>query len=239
MKYHRLLIIVSILFVSGLTQASFAQEYEDPDMHLKIAMKHHGSGVERVGERLLFSYSSEEPTRRVGIAFQHENFREVHPFRRNAHGVFVLPYTPPASAGRIVYRLIVDGLWISDPRNPQTIDLAGGLECSVFQLPQQSPKKAEATRATSSEERRVTFRFQSPQDGYIAVAGNFNHWDPFMHNLSKQASSEDIYSLSLSLPPGTYYYYFVVNGQRVPDPHNPRIARTKEGKIVSVIEVQG
>ena len=207
------------------------------NMHLAVEMKRHAEAPEIVDEQVVFSYQSSEPTRRVGIAFEHENFRTVHPFIRNRHKVFVLSYPIPPEQETLVYRLVVDGIWQADPRNRNTIQLPGGHACSVFQLPRE--EETGKKRSTSVEENRVVFRYPAETDGQVTVAGNFNHWDPFMHRLSKDSSRSDAYSLSISLPPGTYYYYFVVNGRRVLDPRNPRTMRSNDGHRVSVIELRG
>lgn len=231
-----LILTVSILFVAGMTQAAFSQTFESIDMHLKLQMQERGQAPEYMQGQVFFSYSEQQPVRRVGVAFQHEDFRRVHPFMRNEHNTFVLNYTPPEDAERLVYRLVVDGLWMADPENPQRVTLQGDVSASVLELPATAQKQQPAK--TETQQGKVTFRLAAEQAGRVAVAGSFNQWDPFMHTLRPTSPQDNHYSISLDLPRGTHYYYFVVDGRRMPDPHNPRMLRTREGSYVSVLRVE-
>lgn len=239
MRHITRVITVSILCLFISTQGISAQKFETMDMHLAIELKSRATGPEMVNERVLFSFSSRQPARLVGIAFLHEEFKQVHPFLHNSEGVFVLPYTPPSSATELVYRLVVDGIWMKDPRNERTVILNGGIPCSVYELPAAPRQEQGKTLSTISEDGRVTFRYPADHARSVTVAGDFNHWDPYMYSLSRDPSGSGFYSLSLPLPSGTYHYYFVVDGRRVTDPANPQLTRKNDGSIVSVLNVQG
>ena len=232
-----LMFTVSILFVAGMTQAAFSQSVNLVDMHLKLQMQKKGEAPEFMKDQVFFSYSEPGPVRRVGIAFQHENFNTVHPFLRNEYNTFVLNYDPPEDADRLVYRLVVDGLWIPDPNNQRRVHLPGDITASLFELLEKP--RAPHNAVTETRNGQVVFRFADEEAGRIAVAGSFNHWDPFMHQLRPESPQANRYSLSLDLPRGTHYYYFVVDGQRVPDPHNPKMMKTGDGTYVSVLHVGG
>ena len=219
-----------------MTQAAFSQTFESIDMHLKLQMQESGQAPEYMQGQVLFSYSERQPVRRVGVAFQHEDFRRVHPFMRNEHNTFVLNYTPPEDAERLVYRLVVDGLWRADPENPHRVTLQGNVSASALNLPTKVQKKQPS--GTEAQQGKVTFRLAAEQADRVAVAGSFNQWDPFMHTLRPSSPQDTHYSLSLDLPRGTHYYYFVVDGRRMPDPLNPRMLRTQEGSYVSVLRVE-
>jgi hypothetical protein len=237
MTRRTLIFIVSILFVLAMTQAAFSQAADSVDMHLRLQMQEQGAAPDYMRGQVFFSYSEKGPVRRVGIAFQHENFNTVHPFLRNEHNTFVLNYTPPEDAEQLVYRLVVDGVWMADPNNPQQVHLPGNISASRFELPQKPVQQRPVV--TETQDGRVTFRFAAEQARRVAVAGSFNHWDPFMYQLQLEDPQADRYSLSLDLPSGTHYYYFVVDGRPVPDPHNPRMLKTGDGQYVSVLRVGG
>lgn len=237
MTRRTLMLTVSILFVLAMTQAAFSQSTESVDMHLRLQMQKQGEAPDYMRGQVFFSYSEKGPVRRVGVAFQHENFNTVHPFLRNEYNTFVLNYDPPEGADRLVYRLVVDGLWMADPNNPQRVHLPGNITASRFDLPRKPEEQRPAV--TEASDGRVTFRFADEQAGRVAVAGSFNHWDPFMHLLRPESPQAERYSLSLDLPNGTHYYYFVVDGRRMPDPHNPRMLKTGDGQYVSVLRVGG
>lgn len=229
----------SILFVLLIAQVAAEQHYEPADIHLKIELMRTAEAPQTVKDRVIFSYSSPQPTRRVGIAFLHEDFRQVHTFMRNPNGVFLLLYRPPEEVETLVYRMVVDGLWMEDPMNEDTMVLPPKILCSVYEPRFYESVKADRTLSTAYEKDRVTFRYPGADAGYISVAGSFNHWDPYMYRLSRAHDRGELYSFSLSLPAGVYYYYYVVDGKRVPDPTNPRTARKDDGTVVSVLEVQG
>lgn len=229
----------SILFVFLIAQAAASEDFQSADLHLKIELLRTAEAPQTIKDRVLFSYSSPLPTRRVGIAFFHEDFRQVHTFMRNSNGVFMLIYQPPEDVEKLVYRLVVDGLWMADPTNDKTQILPPEMVCSVYEPHFYESVKADRTLSTAYEKNRVTFRYPGSRAGYISVAGSFNHWDPYMYRLSQDSGHRDLYTFSLSLPAGVYYYYYVVDGKRVPDPTNPRTARKGDGTLVSVLEVQG
>ena len=239
MKHITRVITVSILCLFISIQGISAQNFETMDMHLAIELKSRATRPEIVNDRVLFSFSSKQPTRLVGIAFLHEDFSQIHTFLRNSGGIFVLPYTPPSSATELVYRLVVDGVWMEDPRNEDTFILNGDIPCSVFKLPASPRQEQEVPLSTVTKDGRVTFRYPADNARSVTVAGDFNHWDPYMYSLSRDPSGSGFYSLSLPLPRGTYYYYFVVDGRRVTDPANPQLTRKNDGSLVSVLNVQG
>ncbi len=71
-----------------------------------------------VDDVLLLSYRPDRPTRFVGARFAHESWKVLHTFAVNERGVFVLEYPWPVDATEIRYRIVVDGLWMTDPANP-------------------------------------------------------------------------------------------------------------------------
>lgn len=186
--------------------------------------------------------------RRVGIAFAHEDFAQVYWFRKlvfpkdtstisreeqkrapyTDSGILFHVYTVPDHIRELEYRLIIDGLWTTDPGNPDYRIDASGLSHSVVAIPafEKPPSPFDAPEGS------LRFTYQGPPGEAVTVAGTFNGWDPFMYTL--QETKPGYYSLTLSLPPGTYQYVFFHRGQRILDPHNPNRMYTKDGKIASV-----
>ena len=94
----------------------------------------------------------------------------------------------------------------------------------------------------------------------VYVAGSFNGWDPYMYPLgatdgidgapmsetastalssgSGESAPRPYFHRTLQIPPGRHYYYFVINGQRILDPHNPRIASTVDGRQASLLVIE-
>jgi glycosidase len=84
----------------------------------------------------------------------------------------------------------------------------------------------------------VTFTFTPPDGrtpGSVFVAGEFNGW-----NSSKDALKDDgtgVYRATLAIEPGSYSYKFVVDGNWMADPGNPRQDTSGYGN--SLLEVAG
>lgn len=180
-------------------------------------------GIESAGppvvvrEHVLLSFAQGLPTRFVGARFAHEGFATLHLFTRNELGVFVLPLDVPDRLSEVHYRMVVDGLWQTDPRNPTTVTDERGLRFSVASLPQQmAPDRPLAPQPNADGS--LTFRLDATPGKRITVVGNFTAWDPFLYPMNELAPGQ--YSATLHVPPGRIYYYFMLDGGRFLDPLN-------------------
>jgi RHS repeat-associated protein len=113
------------------------------------------------------------------------------------------------------YKFLVNGsVWISDPRNPNTIP-AGGPSTgnnSVVTV-------TNSDLGTTSSTVPVTFSYTNASANTVSVAGGFNGWNSSQNQLSK---SGDTWTVTIYIPQGIYDYKFVVNGGTwVQDPANP------------------
>ncbi|MDR1143732.1 MAG: isoamylase [Spirochaetaceae bacterium] len=204
-------------------------------------------------DTIVFTASSSY--RRVGIAFAHEGFGKVYWFRRlmvpneragpwvkgkppadlyRDSGVFFYIFSIPEDlAGNLEYRLIVDGLWVRDPLNPDyRPDPSSGIIRSVVSIP---PIRRPDT-PNRGPPGTLTFTYYAESGGTVTVAGSFNRWDPFMYELREVSPGR--YTLSLPLPPGAYQYAFFYRGERHLDPNNPRRVYTREGKAANEATVE-
>jgi len=187
--------------------------------------------------------------RRVGISFAHEGYAKVHWFRKlmipadpaelaltaknpknidpNIDSGIMFHAAPiPGNVKNMDYRMIIDGLWTTDPLNPVTVTGMAGISESRFTLPEK-PKSALATAAPGA----FTFNYRAQPGETITVSGSFNNWDPFMYELRE--ISPGLYTLSLPIFPGRFQYAFFHRGELIPDPANPRNVYSREGRIVS------
>lgn len=188
--------------------------------------------------------------RRIGIAFSHEGFSQVHWFRKllvaedpaetpapgkktppisyRDSGISFYVFTIPKELTELEYRLVIDGLWTFDPLNPLTrTDPASGQIRSLITF----PKINRPFSTTDNPPGCLNFTYTAPPGETITVGGNFNSWDPFMYELTE--NSPGVYSLILPLPPGVYQYVFFHRGERIPDPHNTNRVYTRDGHIAS------
>ena len=196
---------------------------------------------------MLFTASSS--LQRVGVSFAHDNYAKVHWFQR-----LMIPKDPadllvngkvsdkidpyedsgimfhiepiPVGIKNMDYRLIINGLWTTDPTNPTRVLGASGVAESRFPLPEKL-----ITALTPPTPGVYTFSYHAPPGETITVCGSFNNWDPFMYELRE--TSPGLYNLSLPFPPGNFQYVFFYRGEKIPDPANTRKLYTREGRIVS------
>jgi len=93
---------------------------------------------------------------------------------------------------------------------------------------------AAAPAATST----VTFVLVAPGARSVAVAGDFDGWDPA--RLPMQRSPSGLWTVDVPLAPGRYQYAFVLDGRRfVADPAAPRAVGDDFGTPSSVVTVAG
>jgi hypothetical protein len=206
---------------------------ESLPLHLLLAGMRQAEAPRAFEDRMVFS--AKGPFRFVGAAFEHEGFGLVHPFEKNKQGVFVLAFLLPLKRKEpLVYRLVVDGAWTADEHNPRKImDRSGGLELSVVDVPYLSDLHLGKYEVLAEDGRTARFVFRGKPGEVVAVCGDFNNWDPFLHEMAE--TSPGSYELELPLSPGIHYYAFVYRGEFLADPLNPEKAVDAEGRVVSVL----
>jgi len=216
-----------------VAQHAFSVDQYSLDLHLKVGLLKEASAPQLFGNDLIFSYKSDNPVRLVGIAFSDENFAIVHPLYRNSFGVFFYVRSVPKAGTDLLYRLIVDGLWTTDPHNPNQVEDGTGVALSQVVIPARAvPVIASPVYQGGGE---VQFFFKAPPDRIVYLAGDFNNWDPFTDRLSE--IQKGLYTITLRIPAGVHAYYFVSDGMRISDPLNPRVELSADGANLSVFRV--
>ncbi|MEW6564738.1 MAG: isoamylase [Spirochaetota bacterium] len=248
--FFLLILFYSILY--GLDMESF--RFVDHLLSIKQA-----SSPEIYEDAVIFTFPS--TSRRVGVAFAHEGFSNIHWFKKlmksenppdtvtaeqNQNkktknsgpvyidsGVLFYVYEFPEGMKELQYRLIIDGLWITDPNNPKyQMDPSTGIMQSIVTLPDVYPVDIEKKPVVySAPSGSLRFMFDGDPGQRVTVAGTFNNWDPFMYTLPEIRPGH--YELILPLAPGTYRYVFIYKGERVLDPNNPKKVYTREGYTAS------
>ena len=230
MKKRNYFILAIIFLVSSL----FAVE-TSADLHLKIMGTRTASAPHIFEGSIFFTQKPAQPVRYVGIDFAHENFREVHLFQRNEKGVLFFLYPVPEKLRYIDYRIIIDGLWSTDPVNPLIFRDSAGIAISRFEFPPSATEERVKSPLIDPSTGSVEFNVKAPEGRNIFLAGRFNGWDPYMHPLKEVRPG--LYSLRIRLLPGTYRYYFFSDGNRLLDPLNPERGADYEGYSVSILRV--
>jgi hypothetical protein len=185
-----------------------------------------------LGDILILSHEPDSGSARfVGARFAHESFAVLHPFVRNEYGVFVLGYPVPEGVGTIRYRIVVDGLWMSDPANPDTEPDSLGNPISLFRIEKEIPRSV--INPAVLPDGAFLFLFRSKSGRRISISGDFNNWEPFIDYLSEIPGKPGWYSIRLRIKPGAHYYFFFSDGTRILDPFNPETATDPGGNEVS------
>lgn len=211
---------------------------QDLGVTLEAGSLEQASAPRFLGDHLLFSYTfasdrHDGRVHSVEIAFAHEDFSRLYAFERNENDVYVFLYDVPRELDEVRYRLVVDGIWTTDPRNPDRVVDRWGVDLSRTAVPR---VERTATRAPITHpDGTVEFVVTAPEGASVAVVGSFNGWDPFMTPLREVEPGR--FSRRLRLGSGEHLYYYVVDGLRIPDPRNERRRWHTSGLVVSVVSL--
>ncbi|ULQ59342.1 isoamylase [Brucepastera parasyntrophica] len=211
------------------------------------------ASISRVQEPLISDkhviFTARGDARYVGIAFEHEDYRFIHSFqriiRRDLYGkpqvddqgrpletvLFYIAEIPPEMK-ELTYRMVVDGLWTTDPQNPHTkYDYINGMNVSILPV-----EYYEIFQTSQRDSNLVKFTYEGNPGAVIRLAGTFNNWDPFMYELTEISPGR--YEISLPLPKGTWYYAYFEGTTQRPDSTNSNHVYTKDGRVASVLVVK-
>ncbi|MDR1626710.1 MAG: glycoside hydrolase [Spirochaetia bacterium] len=207
---------------------------EETSRHIKIVETAEASAPQIMDDTVFFSCKPGDAVRYVGIAFAHEEFREIHLFERNGHGLLFLFYPIPEGLHSLDYRFVIDGLWTTDPKNPLKTRGAEGLSLSRLDLPA-GAVHLQTKSPVIRRDGQVEFNLEAPSGREVYLSGSFNGWDPYMYRLREVRPG--LYSLTLRLLPGTYYYMFNAEGRKYLDLLNPNRGQDGEGYEISVLVI--
>lgn len=82
----------------------------------------------------------------------------------------------------------------------------------------------------------TAFCLKAPEAKSVYVTGSFNDWS--LDENCRMAQKDGVWTLKISLKPGTYKYQFIVDGKWQEDPANTSIERNSFGDINSLVEVK-
>jgi chromosome partitioning protein len=92
----------------------------------------------------------------------------------------------------------------------------------------------------AADPREVVIHFRDGRASDVRVAGDFNGWvpDKGVRSLIESEGETRIWTKILQLPPGTYEYRYVVDGEWREDPSNPEVKTSSIGGRNSVLVVR-
>lgn len=119
-------------------------------------------------------------------------------------------------SGTYEYKFIVDGMWMEDPANPETRLNQYHTLNSVLRLAQ-------------THHFFLNGRLNAKK---VVICGSFNDWKTDEFFLQKAFKG---WSIDLPLPAGKHSYKFIVDGEWITDPRNPRQENDGKGNINSIL----
>lgn len=119
--------------------------------------------------------------------------------------------------GRYTYKYIVDGRWMPDPNNPQVENHGNYDENSIVFCNNYMFHLNEFTNAHK-----------------VVLAGSFNNWNEHDYTLGK---TEEGWKLAVWLSEGSHTYKYIVDGQWMIDPQNPRTVTDAQGNQNSLLGI--
>lgn len=185
-------------------------------------------------------FTADPNNRFVGIAFDFEDYKVIHPFQLLSNTDFdgnktvkhlFYCYERQHKFTTIKYRIIIDGLWTTDPLNPNKYyDDNMNLYFSYVEEPNSIQKNTEYVKSEG-----VHFIYKGESGLKLRLAGTFTNWDSWIYELKE--TSKGFYELDLPLPKGKYYYNYYIGLAPIVDNTNPNKAYTADGRISSVLYV--
>jgi len=177
---------------------------------------------------VIFIYNNKD-AKEVYLAGDFTNWEENKlEMKRDSTGVFSI--LVDLSAGKHLYKFIVDGVWMEDPDNSEVEpDNYGGNNSIIY------VKKSEENKSIQSgalqKDGKAIFKYYNPDAEKVYLAGEFNNWKPddlLMNNNNGE------WEIALNLPPGKYQYKFVVDGNWTTDPLNPVVEGDMGNSVIII-----
>lgn len=238
MKKIKIFFLIEFLFCSLGIFPNEKLQYQDFNLDSLLSSIDKPIGPILTNDYIIFT--ADKNHRFVGIVFDFEDYKTIHSFeimtktddngKKNKSYLFYC-YKRKHKSSQIKYRLVFDGLWGTDPLNPNKeydadvnlyfskIENLGGIE--VF------------TNKTNEDTVHFIYRGKSGQK--VRLSGTFTNWDPWIYTLKE--TSPGFYELNLPLTTGTYYYNYIIGMNSYLDTSNPQKAYTEDGRSASVIKV--
>ncbi|MDY6932881.1 MAG: hypothetical protein SVZ03_01500 [Spirochaetota bacterium] len=181
---------------------------------------------------VLITYKNRR-AKEVKIAGNFSNWKSFAMDRGN-YGVWYYFISENNHVKGIKYKLSVDEIWITDPKNLLREDDGQGGYISVIHI--DYPKEGRHLSYRFVDSNCVEFRIYKPKARFIALVGDFNNWNPENDLLNK--GKDGIWRLKKRLPPGEYRYKYVIDGKWIVDLYNFRTASDGMGSVSSIINIK-
>jgi len=116
---------------------------------------------------------------------------------------------------------------------------AAAVAFSVFDVPDlnesRDPSEFFSPEEERFENRSILFTVRAAGARYVQIAGDFTHWVP--EELVPSVKAGGLWRKLYHLQPGIYKYKFIIDGEWMTDPQNPRSEPNPYGGTDSILEV--
>ncbi len=169
-----------------------------------------------IGDVYVFKLEGHKEAQEVKLAGSFNSWNPNELIMEKTANGWVLPYH--LAPGYYEYKFLVDGRWITDPGNKQTVG------------------SGEFANSFLSFKPNYTFRFKaSPDVKQVRLSGSFNNWSGEGYPMIKV---DDEWQCSLYLQPGRYAYKLIVDGKWTLDEANPLWEENEVGTGNSVLWIE-
>jgi chromosome partitioning protein len=120
----------------------------------------------------------------------------------------------------------------------------GALDYAAVAIEVEASPPSELDEFAAADElpqlREVMVRFTDTRAGDVRIAGDFNGWvpDKGVRSVIEAEDGSRVWTKILHLPPGTYQYRYVVDGEWCEDPANTNTTPSATGRMNSVLVVR-
>ena len=189
---------------------------------------------------VIFTYHDpERPPRYVMVSGDFNNWEKPIFLQENRHGIFVYMYDETIEKeivlrdGLYRYLYLIDGIWVKDPQNENTVYDQYGTELTFFEVP--APIILLDKNPVKLDGNKYIFYYKNSEASNVYILGDFNNWNPYSHRMRKNKSG--LWEIEMDIPPGDYSYSFLVDGTHRKDPLSKAIKQDRFGNELTFIKL--
>ncbi len=177
---------------------------------------------------ILFFYQGKAKS--VELAGDFNNWSNNLQMEETRPNLWILSLKTRLPKDKYRYRIKVDGFWIADPVNPLYETDHGRQRLSILNLTNDfTPNKRYPFWVTNDT---YVFQYQSTNANIVTIAGDFNNWNPYSHQLKHKGAG--IFEIELELDPKKIHLYsFVQDGIWTTDPNNKKQFVNEVNRVIN------
>ena len=189
--------------------------------------------IDAVNNKVTFNYYNAD-AKSVSLAGEMNEWKaDANPMTKDKDGIWSITIDIPEDVDQYIYKFVVDGKWISDPANTNTIDDGFGGKNTVVKFALVSKAMAPIRNADGS----ITFSYKDTNAKSVSIAGDLNEWSPTATPLTK--NEYGVWTCTITPKEGTtqIIYKFVVDGNWIANPYSSDVVGDGFGGVNSVYYV--